>query len=214
MHFRVLMALFAAFIAATSLPSRAVAWGEKGHAVVGQVGDAFLDSNARTEIEALLEGHQFKSLSDPRLPNWADAIRNVKFYQKKFPPMKDWHFIDVDVKADLATLKLADFCKGDDCALGAIRRFQKVLQAPEADIRDRRRRCSLSFTLSATSTSHCTARPRMTGAANGSCPSSRRFACRQFTPCLGHGPGRRRRAKIECLGLRKPSSKLGWTTAA
>jgi hypothetical protein len=120
----------AAFAGVLAFPSHAEAWGKEGHDLVGKVADKFLTLKTRNAIDELLQDHQFKSLADGLLPNWADAIRGSAFYNNKYRGMSKWHFIDVDVNADLNKLKLADYCQNGDCALDAIRRFQKILKNP------------------------------------------------------------------------------------
>src|SRR5262249_55052573 len=107
-----------------AVPSRATAWGKEGHELVGKIADRHLTGKARAGIDELLQGHQFQSLSDGRLTNWADAIRSSAAFQHKFPKMAKWHFIDISIKADLATLNLASFCENEDCVLGAVKKFQ------------------------------------------------------------------------------------------
>jgi hypothetical protein len=119
-------------------PGRADAWGKEGHALVGKIADKFLTSQAREAIDELLQGHQFHSLSDERLPNWADAIRGSSFYRKKFPNMAKWHFIDISVTADLTNPDLNKFCPEGNCALAAIKKFQGILKDPDQPLQNRR----------------------------------------------------------------------------
>jgi hypothetical protein len=119
-------------------PSRADAFGAKGHELVGKIADKLLSRKARTAIDDLLHDHKFQSLSDGRLTNWADSIKTIPFFKTKYPKNSQWHFIDVDVKADLATLKLESFCPNGDCALDRIKLLRTVLKNPANTIQDRR----------------------------------------------------------------------------
>jgi hypothetical protein len=121
-----------------AFPSRAVAWGKEGHELVGKIADKHLTKKARSAIDELLQDHQFRSLSDGRLTNWADSIRGSAVYRKKYPKMAQWHFIDIDVDAKVGKKDLAKFCPNGDCALKAIKRFQDILKDPGNDLRDRR----------------------------------------------------------------------------
>jgi hypothetical protein len=122
----------------TALPSSAVAWGKDGHELVGKIADKYLNKKARSEIEDLLEGHQFRSLSEGKLTNWADTIKNSSVFKKKYPKMAQWHYIDIDVDSDLAMLDLAQFCQKGNCVLDATKSFQAILKDPSKPIEDRR----------------------------------------------------------------------------
>jgi hypothetical protein len=120
------------------LPSRAVAWGPEGHELVGKIADKFINNNTRNAINELLENHQFQSLSDGRLPNWADSIKSSAAYRRKYPTMNLWHYIDIDVNADLANLNLDDFCPNGDCALNKLKKWQEILKDGSKPLQDRR----------------------------------------------------------------------------
>lgn len=120
------------------VPSAALAWGKDGHQVVGKVAHKHLTSKARNAIDELLQDHQFQSLADSRLTNWADTIKSSAAYRHKYPKMNQWHYIDVDVHADLAKLNLTSFCLDENCALGAIKRFRAVLKDSSKSVQDRR----------------------------------------------------------------------------
>ena len=61
----------AALAAAVVLPSLALAWGEAGHKVVGEIAYKRLSTNARSEIDQLL------AIEQTNLPDcafWPDAV--------------------------------------------------------------------------------------------------------------------------------------------
>jgi hypothetical protein len=118
-------------------PTRAAAWGNRGHEVVGKIADKFLTRQARNAIDELLQNNQFQSLSDGRLTNWADLIKNSAVYRRKYPKMNEWHYIDLDVDAKLEDVKLADF-RDKDNALMALNKFRAVLKDPTQPPQDRR----------------------------------------------------------------------------
>ena len=132
------LAVLVAVAATAGAPSRAAAWGKEGHELVGKIADKHLNAKARRGIAELLQAHQFQSLADGRLTNWADAIRSSAAFRAKYPKMSQWHFIDIDVAASLDKLDLKEFCPGDDCVLGAITKFRKVLRDPTKSVPDRR----------------------------------------------------------------------------
>lgn len=119
-------------------PGRASGWGKEAHEVTGKIANAHLKSKARRAINDLLAGHEFRSIGDGRLSNWADSIRGSSFFRQKYPNAPKWHFIDVDVNADLATLDLSTFCPNGDCALGAIKKFRGKLNDPQETLQNRR----------------------------------------------------------------------------
>ena len=72
----VLVSMAMVVVGVVGLPARATAWGRDGHAIVGKIADKYLSEKARAAIKELLADHEYKSLADERLPNWADAIRS------------------------------------------------------------------------------------------------------------------------------------------
>ena len=95
-------------------------------------------NKARAAIKELLAEHEYKSLADERLPNWADAIRSSALLKKKYPDMAMWHYIDVDVDVPLDKLKLADYVKDGKCTPDALKRFRAILKDTTQPIQDRR----------------------------------------------------------------------------
>jgi hypothetical protein len=126
------------FIATLVMPARATAFGKDGHAIVAKIADKYLSDKARAAITLLLAEHEYKSLADERLPNWADMIRSSGMFKQKYPDMSMWHYIDVDVDVPLDKLKISDYTKEGKCALDALKRFQTLLKDPEQPIQDRR----------------------------------------------------------------------------
>ena len=125
-------------LVAMSCPTRALAWGKDGHEIVGKIAEKHLDKRAREAVEELLKDHQFKSLSDTKLVNWADAIRSSATYKEKYPKAPMWHYINIDVDADLAKIDVAAACKDGDCVYGALLKFQAIVKDPKKPLQDRR----------------------------------------------------------------------------
>jgi hypothetical protein len=119
------------------LPSVVSAWGKEGHEIVGKIAEKHLSSQARAAIDDLLSTSQFPSIGDGRLANWADAVKHSSFFQHKYPKNNLYHFIDIDIDADLASLALSSFCQSENCALSALEKFRTVLKNPSASQRDR-----------------------------------------------------------------------------
>jgi hypothetical protein len=116
-------------------PVPAWAWGDDGHCIVARIAEAHLSARARQGIQDLVGD---RSLSDPRIAVWADQIKRSAQYNRRYPNNQKWHFIDLDVKADLAALDFHKACPGGDCVLEKLPHFIRVLRDPRADERDRR----------------------------------------------------------------------------
>ncbi len=116
-------------------PARLWAWGEEGHRLVARIAELQLSKQARDGIRDLLGD---RSISDNRIPVWADVIKSSSYFQKKYPRNQTWHYIDIDVKENLDTLDLAKYCAGGNCALERIPEYVGVLKNPKAGDADRR----------------------------------------------------------------------------
>src|ERR1700677_4608841 len=134
----VLLSMAMVVVGVVGLPARATAFGRDGHAIIGKIADKYLSEKARAAINELLAEHEYKSLADERLPNWADMIRSSAMFKKKYPDMSMWHYIDVDVNVPLDKVKIADYTKDGKCALDALKHFQAILTDPKQPIQDRR----------------------------------------------------------------------------
>jgi hypothetical protein len=139
MRTRAAMLVMAAVVAGIlGMPARATAFGREGHAVVAKIADKYLSDKARDAIKELLAEHEYKSLADERLPNWADAIKGSAMLRRKYEDNGMWHYIDVDVDVPFDKLKIDDYRKDGKCALDALKRCQEVLKDPNKPIQDRR----------------------------------------------------------------------------
>jgi hypothetical protein len=132
------LAVFAALAYAAIFPTRAAAWGKKGHEIAGRIADQHLDEKARQAIDELLKGDQFQSLSDGRLNSWADAIRSSAAFRRKYPRMSEWHYINIDVAADPAKLEIDKYRNGGENVIDAVKRLRVVLKDRTKPLQDRR----------------------------------------------------------------------------
>jgi hypothetical protein len=121
-----------------ALPQISWGWGKEGHEVVGKVAEKFLSAPAKRAIDDLLKDDQFKSIGDTRLTSWADFIRNSAMFKKKYPNNDKFHYLDIDVESDLAMVDVAKIASEGENALVAVRRFQKVLKDPTAELQAKR----------------------------------------------------------------------------
>lgn len=102
----------------------ALAWGAKGHRVVGKIAENHLTPEARRGVEAVLGT---ESLA--RASTWADSIRS----DASWDHAKPWHYINVPDDGDLATVERAS---GGDI-LEALERFEGVLRDGSARRQDK-----------------------------------------------------------------------------
>jgi hypothetical protein len=116
-------------------PAPVWGWGEEGHRTVARIAAAHLNAKAREGIRDLIGD---ASISDYRVALWADAIKKSSFYKARYPNNQTWHYIDIDVTADLGSLDLDQVCPQDDCVLKQLPRFVKVLKDPQATFQSRR----------------------------------------------------------------------------
>lgn len=119
-------------------PTPAYGWGKDGHEVVGKIAEKHLSKPARAAIDELLKDHQFTTLSDTKLVNWADAIRGSAVYKEKYPKAPQWHYINIDVATDLAKIDVAQSCADGDCVYGALKKFQAIVRDPKKPLQERR----------------------------------------------------------------------------
>jgi hypothetical protein len=100
-------------------PTRAVAWGTDGHAIVAEVAQRRLAARTRAEIERLLgPGHSLASESA-----WGDEVRGDR------PETFKWHFVDIPLGE--RGYDGARDCRATpkgDCIVAALERVRQALR--------------------------------------------------------------------------------------
>lgn len=100
-------------------PALALAWGESGHRIVGELAERQLSPAARAAVADLLAGEPDPSLAGVSV--WADAIRGEDAWKHTYR----WHFLN------LPTLECRYFpprdCPAGNCIIGAIAQQAQVL---------------------------------------------------------------------------------------
>ncbi len=121
---RVLSLCFAITLA--SYVSVALAWGDTGHIIVGDIADHYLTLAVRQQVNALLRADGATSLG--QVATWADEIKADR------PDTKPWHYIDIPVcgRVDPATN-----CPDGQCVTVQIERFARILGDRHASQRNR-----------------------------------------------------------------------------
>jgi len=123
---RPLVSIFA--LAALMLPSPALAWGQTGHRVIGEIADDRISGRTKAEIDLLLVGEDLAEVS-----TWADEERSnpTEFWQEK---AGSWHYVTVPVGSTYA--ETAPPTEGD--AITALKQFTETLRDPDAEPDQRR----------------------------------------------------------------------------
>ena len=113
--------------------TKARAWGDDGHRVVGELGFRYLTPTARAAVSEALTEPGYESLA--QAATWPDT------FARRFPeydPMKPFHYVNVDAKAQR-------FRRERDCANGcvvtALSQFIALLESrdPALSLSERRR---------------------------------------------------------------------------
>jgi hypothetical protein len=123
--------LLGAALALVAPPARA--WGDEGHRVVGELAWRYLTPSARARVSEALTEPGYESLAEAA--TWPDT------FARRFPeydPMKPFHYVNVDAKAQ-------SFVRERDCANGcvvtALTQFIALLESrdPGLSLSERRR---------------------------------------------------------------------------
>lgn len=102
------------------LPLPAHAWSEIGHRVVGELAQAALTPQARTEVDALLAGEAEPTLAG--VATWPDRIRD----EDRWKHTGRWHYLNFPRAAGCDYAPARD-CANGDCVVGAINHQLTVL---------------------------------------------------------------------------------------
>jgi hypothetical protein len=129
-------------------PRPALAWGDEGHEVVALVAQAFLDTDVRKKVTALLAAdtdpltaHDIASAA-----TWADKVRDANTGGSR-TKTRQWHFVDIEINAPdldqacfghpaLPAGTLASDGPADDCVIDKIQSFAAELANPATDLEE------------------------------------------------------------------------------
>lgn len=124
MLFRVIGAL----VLAAGWAGQALAWGQEGHSIIGEVAQHRLTPQAAAAVSRLLgQGRSLASVS-----SWADDVRDQR------PETYNWHFVDIALAED--RYKPERDCQPSekgDCIVAALERLTKDLRCAPTDERKR-----------------------------------------------------------------------------
>jgi hypothetical protein len=140
--------------------SRALAWGDTGHQVVGLVADHYLKPAVRSQVQALLAAdatHLTPSTGIADEATWADKFRDSDRNTTKvrYNLTEHWHFVDIehDGSVDLdaacighpAPAPKASEGPAQSCVVDRVNDFAAELKNPGTDADERR--AALQFLL-------------------------------------------------------------------
>jgi hypothetical protein len=106
---------------------RANAWGNEGHAVIGEIAEAHLTPRTQVAVRDLLALDNYTHLAE--VASWADYVRMQRRYTSP------WHFVDIPL--DSSAYDAARDCPHDDCVVARIDLFAAVLADRNANARTR-----------------------------------------------------------------------------
>jgi len=112
------------FLALLLIPSSLYAWAREGHEIIAILAEQRLHQDVRDAVVTLLEGTTFIEAA-----SWADKVRN----QQTAP----WHYVNIDISE--TEYDAARVCPQDQCVIGQIERFRKVLANPAAEFKKRQK---------------------------------------------------------------------------
>jgi hypothetical protein len=132
---RIVSLLFGAALALVS--SKAHAWGDDGHRVVGELAWRYLSPTARAAVK--------EALTEPGYETLAEAATWPDTYARRFPeydPVKPFHYVNVDAKAT-SYRRERDCPHG--CVVTALSQFIELLPGREGRLSLSERRRAIYF---------------------------------------------------------------------
>jgi hypothetical protein len=116
-----------------SVAPKALAWGDDGHRVVGELALRHLTPEARAAVSASLNEPGYETLAEAA--TWPDTFAR-RF--REYDPMKSFHYVNVD--ADAGSYRRERDCP-NGCVVTALTQFVALLGSrdPELSVAERRR---------------------------------------------------------------------------
>lgn len=106
------------------IPSSLYAWAREGHEIIAILAEQRLHPDVRDAVVALLDGTTFVEAA-----NWADKVRNIQ--------TAPWHYVNIEITETEYDAALV--CPRDQCVVGQIERFRRVLANADGDMRKRQK---------------------------------------------------------------------------
>lgn len=121
MYIHYYMMLAATFV----MPSRAFAWGPKGHQIVALIAETHLNASARDKIKAILPKND--TLATAAV--WPDEVRNA------LPQMNPLHYVDVPNGS--SSYDRERDCPQRNCIVEAVTWFLNVLKSSDSPLAEK-----------------------------------------------------------------------------
>jgi len=106
------------------IPSSLYAWAREGHEIIAILAEQRLHPDVRDTVVALLDGPTFVEAA-----TWADKVRNIQ--------TAPWHYVNIEITE--TEYDAARVCPLDQCVVGQIERFRRVLANTNGDMRKRQK---------------------------------------------------------------------------
>jgi hypothetical protein len=141
-------------------PTRALAWGDEGHEVIGLIAEHYLTPVAKVRVAALLAGDDTGLVARDIAgeSTWADKYRDSDrdSGQARYLGTRNWHFVDLEIdgpdltracggRPGLSPGTPASEGPAEDCVVDKIEQFSAELENPRTA--ERERRLALEFLL-------------------------------------------------------------------
>lgn len=134
-------------------PTRAFAWGDEGHEIIGLVAEHDLDPAVRDRVIAMLATDPLSITTGKDIASqatWADKYRDSdRPNGPRYRTTHNWHFVDIEIDGPdldaacfghpaLPAGTLASAGPENDCVVDKINEFLAELKAPDTDADERR----------------------------------------------------------------------------
>ena len=106
------------------MPLPVYSWGGEGHEIIAILAEQRLHPDTREKVNALLG-----AMSVVEAATWADQVRDEQ--------TAPWHYVNIDLAA--SEYDAARDCLNNQCVVGQIEQFRRVLVDDSGDLRERQR---------------------------------------------------------------------------
>lgn len=106
--------------------SRAMAWGQDGHEIVGRIAEDRLTPEVRQKITRILDG---KSIADYGIANGPDLMLRLG----RRPETAKWHYVNIPISPDNVASQFDELRDGHggDCIVDQITRYAELLRTTD-----------------------------------------------------------------------------------
>ena len=105
---------FVCIVLFISTPLHSFAWGKKGHQIVGEIAEHFLDDSTKQRVQRYLGNLDFQEAA-----TWMDDVRSNEYYDY----MRTWHYVNME--------------KGQNFSQAAARNAVSIIHAAITELRNK-----------------------------------------------------------------------------